>query len=67
MSLDSWARLDRPKQGVRRRRLVTETRVRGVRIVVLPPAFDDDPGLGEAVEQLPVQQLVRSLELKLSQ
>ena len=27
-------------------------------VVVLAPALDDDPRLGEAVEQLPVQQLV---------
>jgi hypothetical protein len=32
--------------------------VRTDRIVVPTPAFDDDPSLGERVEDLPVQQLV---------
>ena len=30
---------------------------------MLAPAFDDDPRLGETVEQLPVQQLVAELRV----
>ena len=51
----------RPEHGGRRRRLVAEARVRALCIVVLAPALDDDPRLGEAVEHLPVQQLVAEL------
>ena len=31
---------------------------------MLAPAFDDDPRLGETVEQLPVQQLVAELRVE---
>ncbi len=40
-----------------RRRLVTERRVRPHRIVMLPPALDDDLGLSQRVEDLAVEQL----------
>jgi hypothetical protein len=36
-------------------------------IVVAAPALDDDLGLGEAVEDLPVEQLVPEFRVKLSQ
>jgi hypothetical protein len=38
--------------------------VRAQGIVMLAPGFDDDPRLGEAVEQLPVQQLVAELRVE---
>jgi hypothetical protein len=42
-------------------RLVPKRRVRAHRVVVLAPAFDDDPHLGQRVEDFPVQQFVVQL------
>ena len=38
--------------------MAPETAVRTDRVVVNPPAFDDDPGFFQRVEQLPVEKLI---------
>src|SRR5215210_2351512 len=39
-------------------RFVAQRGMGADRIVVPPPAFDDDPGLPKGVEDLPIQQLI---------
>src|SRR6056297_3999641 len=50
-----------PEHGRRRRWSVAQRGMRSDRVVLSSPALDDDARLGEAVEHLPVQQLVSEL------
>jgi hypothetical protein len=49
------------QDGLRRRRQVVETAVRPDRVVLSPPVLDDDLGLLQRKEQLPIQQLISEL------
>src|SRR5690606_22519284 len=54
----------RPDDGLGCRWLVSKRRVWPLGVVVPPPGFDDDLGLGEAVEDLTVEQFVAELRVE---
>ena len=60
MLVHDWPRFHRD-DGFRGRWAVAQSTVRAFGVVVFPPFFDQDLGFPQRVEDLPVQQFVRTV------
>ncbi len=57
MLVHDWPRVHQD-DGFRGRRAVAQRAVWSFRVVVFPPLFDQDLGLTQAVEDLPIEELI---------